>query len=38
MTGSGKVETFADLYDLFVQRAVTLRLEDNTIKLYGQTA
>ena len=35
---NGKVETFSDLYDLFLDRATnTLRLKENTIILYGQT-
>lgn len=34
---NGDVETFEQLYELFLHRASTLRLSDNTIKLYGQT-
>jgi integrase/recombinase XerD len=36
-TGNGKVETFADLYSAFLQRASTLRLRENTLTLYSQT-
>jgi integrase/recombinase XerD len=36
-TGNGKLETFADLYAAFLQRASTRRLEENTLKLYSQT-
>lgn len=35
--GNGAVNTFADLYEAFLKRASTLRLGENTLKLYGQT-
>jgi integrase/recombinase XerC/integrase/recombinase XerD len=37
MNGNGTVKSFSALYDLFLQRANTLRLSENTLTLYGQT-